>query len=213
MRFPGRAVACAVFSCLASGCAPPPTEQPNPDRSLPPKREEGVVRIPAASRPFIEVQEVSAAKTDSLISAPARVDFRDGAVSQVGAPLEGRVADVHVRVGQAVKAGDPLVTLACPEAAAMRASLETTKASLREATTELGRQQRMLTEGVGIERDRVAAETKVSAAHAELAKVEAGAAFVGSGTGTSLVVRAPIDGIVIGRKRSEERRVGKECRL
>ncbi len=199
MRWLWLTVPCVVLPVLATGCAQP-AEEPKPDRAVSSKHEEGVVHIPDASRQFIAVEEVSAAKTNSAISAPARVDFRDGAVSQVGAPLEGRVVNVHVRVGQAVKAGDPLVTLASPEAAAMRAALETAKASLREATTELDRQQRMLQQGVGIERDRVAAETKMSSANAELTKVEAGAAFVGTGTGTSLVVRAPIDGVVIGRK-------------
>ncbi len=137
-----------------------------------------------------------------MVSAPARVDFRDGAVSQVGVPLDGRVQLVHVLVGQKVRSGDPLVTLDCPDAAAMRASIEVAQASLREGRLELERQRRMQQEGVGIGRDLVAAETKVSAAEAEVARTESGAGSIGTGTAAAVVVRAPIAGIVISRKAS-----------
>ena len=76
------------------------------------------------------------------------------------------------------------------------------QASLREARIELERQRRMQQEGVGIERDVVATETKVSAAEAELARVDAGAVSIGKGTASAVVVRAPIAGIVINRKAS-----------
>ena len=165
-----------------------------------PAHEEGTVRIQEASRPFIQVEEVSAATSDSAVTAPAKVDFRDGAISQVGAPLEGRVVTVHVLVGQRVSAGDQLVTLDCPEAATMRAAAAVAQASLREARIELERQRRMQKEGVGVERDVVATETRVSTAEAELTRVEAGAMSIGNGTATAVVVRAPIDGVVIGQE-------------
>jgi cobalt-zinc-cadmium efflux system membrane fusion protein len=190
---------------LAAGCSPPKAAAQSVATTEPPAaraREEGVVRIQDASRSFIQVEEVSAARSDSTVSAPARVDFRDGAVSQVGAPLEGRVQIVHVLVGQRVSGGDPLVTLDCPDAAAMRASAEVARASLREAGLELERQRRMQREGVGTERDLVAAETRVSSAEAEVARVESGASSIGKGTASAVVVRAPIGGIVIARKAS-----------
>lgn len=188
---------------LAAGCehadkADPPTTS----TQAPAPVEDGVVRIQQASGPFISVQEVSGAGTESTLSAPARIDFRDGAVSQVGAPLEGRVVAVHVRLSQRVGVGDPLFTLDCPDAAAMRASAQVADASLREARSELERQQRMQREGVGIERDVVAAETKVSTAEAELARVQAGAVSIGGGSASAVVVRSPISGVVLSRKAS-----------
>src|SRR5205807_10444423 len=127
---------------IATGCTHSGAE-PKPEPARPPAHEDGEVRIQDASRQFIEVEEVSSARSNSTVTAPARVDFRDGAVSQVGAPLEGRVVSVHVLVGQRVSAGDPLVTLDCPEAATMRASAAVAQASLREARIELERQRRM----------------------------------------------------------------------
>jgi multidrug efflux pump subunit AcrA (membrane-fusion protein) len=66
-------------------------------------------------------------------SAPARADFRDGAVAQLGAPLDGRIVKVHVQIGNHVREGDPLLRLDCPDAAEMRAAVESATASLREA--------------------------------------------------------------------------------
>jgi cobalt-zinc-cadmium efflux system membrane fusion protein len=191
----------AVLCLVTAGCSRPNAEE-KPEPVSPPAREEGVVRIHEGSRQFIEVEEISGARSDSTVTAPARVDFRDGAVSQVGAPLEGRVVMVHVLVGQRVGVGDSLLTLDCPEAAAMRASAAVAQASVREARIELERQRRMQHEGVGIERDVVATETKLSAAEAELSRVEAGAVSIGKGTASAVVVRAPIGGIVIARKAS-----------
>ena len=190
-----------VVLCLTAGCSQPTAEQPA-EHARPPAHEQGEVRIQEASRQFIAVEEVSAATKDSMITAPARVDFRDGAVSQVGAPLDGRVVTVHVLLGQRVSVGSPLVTLDCPDAAALRAAAAVAQSSLREARLDLERQHRMQQEGVGIERELVATETKVAAAEAELARVESGAVSIGQGTAAAVVVRAPIAGIVIGRKAS-----------
>jgi cobalt-zinc-cadmium efflux system membrane fusion protein len=103
-------------------------------------------------------------------------------------------------VGQKVHAGDPLLTLDCPDATGSRAAAQVADAALREANLELERQRRMQQEGVGIERDLVAAETKVSAAEAEVKREEAVNASLGSGTAGAVVVRAPIDGVVTSRK-------------
>src|SRR6476661_4442991 len=81
----------------------------------------GIVRIKPESQPYAGVEEVAATQTDSTLSVPAHVEFGDGAVSQVGAPLDGRILRVHVIVGQKVHAGDPLLTLDCPDATGSRA--------------------------------------------------------------------------------------------
>ena len=77
----------AASGCARSDAAAPPDV---PAEAVTPA-DDGVVRISEASRSFIAVQEVSGLTSDSRVEAPARVDFRDGAVSQVGAPLDGRI--------------------------------------------------------------------------------------------------------------------------
>jgi membrane fusion protein, heavy metal efflux system len=185
-----------------SGCSAP-ANATQMERDLSKALPAGVVTIPEASRAFIVVAAAKDQSGANDLRAPARVEFRDGAVSQIGAPLDGRVVRVHVRRGDAVHAGDPLVTLDCPDAASVRAAVDTATASLREANAAFERERRMLDEGIGIEREKLEAETKVSENDAELARARAGAAFVGEGSGTTVVVRAPIGGIVTARKATE----------
>jgi membrane fusion protein, heavy metal efflux system len=207
MRLRSAICVCLFASCTAAtslttaGCSSAkatPTE-----RGLPPPLPDGVVRIPDESRPFIDVQPAGSDPNAATVRAPARVEFRDGAVSQLGAPMEGRIVQVHVATGDLVKAGDALLTLDCPEAANVRAAVDTVTASLREAHAALERERRMIVEGVGIERDRLAAETKVSELEAERVRALAAVAFVGVGSGTRVLLRAPISGTVIARKASE----------
>lgn len=180
---------------------PPPA--PAAERAPEAPAVDGVVRIPAASLPFIAVQPVSVEAGEAVLAVPAHVAFQDGALSEVGAPLAGRVTQVHVRSGDPVKPGEPLVTLDCPEAAAVRAAVQTARASLREARLARDRERRMLDQGVGTERDTLAAETQVAEQEAEFARAEAAAASLGAESGTAVVLRAPIGGTVISRKATE----------
>jgi membrane fusion protein, heavy metal efflux system len=199
MRASALLLVCFLTSLTLSACSAPAAAA-KPSRDIQGPQQDGVVHIREASRPYIMTETVSGARSGESISAPARVDFRDGAVSQLGAPLDGRIVKVHVQIGDRVREGEPLLTLDCPDAAEMRAAVESATASLREARSALDRQNRMMQQGVGTERDRIAAETRVSELEAELARVQADVAFIGMGTGTGVVVRAPISGIVISRK-------------
>lgn len=49
------------------------------------------------------------------ITAPARVGFNTEAMAHVGSPLRGRIAEVNVRVGDPVKAGQELAVIESPE--------------------------------------------------------------------------------------------------
>jgi len=195
------AAAC-VYGVRAATTAPPEPVQRPSAVSASETLEDGTVKLSPGSQSFVEVQAVGGAGGGSTVTSPARVDFRDGAVAQVGVPLAGRIVTVHVKVGDYVRQGDPLLTIDCPEAASTRAGVQQTQATLREARATLDRQNRMMAEGVGVERERLAAETHVSELEAELARQQASAAFVGGGMGTTVVVKAPIAGTIITRKAS-----------
>src|SRR5437870_4916857 len=116
--------------------------------------EKGVVSLRAESLPYVEVARVYPRSDSAVVRAPARVSFRDGALSPVGAPIAGRVVEVHVKVNDRVRPGDPLVTLKSPEAAAARSALATAIARHEAAALTAKRQATMMTAGVGIESER-----------------------------------------------------------
>src|SRR5262249_8321907 len=164
--------ACVSSSIVLSGCSARANAAQS-DRDLRPASAEGVVRIAEASRQFIVVEPAWGDARTASLRAPARVEFRDGALSRLAAPLNGRVIGVHVRTGDRVKAGDALVDLDCPDAAAARSSIATVTANLSEARVALERERRMLEQGVGIEREKLAAETRRAELESELAPAQA----------------------------------------
>lgn len=168
----------------------PPPATPRPD---------GSVRLNAKSRPYVTTEAIALATSSVSVRAPARVSFRDGAVSQVNMPITGRITTIHVKTGDRVKPGDPLVTVTSPDAAAARAQLAAAMAEHDAAVSELARQDGMAKSGVGVESEHVAAQAKLRQSEAELARAQTTAGMLGGGGGSVVVLRAPIEGTVIAR--------------
>ena len=191
---------CAVLLAVAAGCSS--TAESQPSFSAPPSvaNSDKSVSVSEKSRAYISVQTVQLEADAPVVRAPAKLAFRDGAVSQINLPVPGRVTAVHVKTGDKVKAGDPLITLTSPEAAAARASFAAAQAEHDAARKELARQEQMATSGVGIESDHVSAEAKLRQSEAELARAQTTAGILGGGGGSTIVLRAPIDGTVIARR-------------
>lgn len=158
---------------------------------------DGGLRVGSASRRFIRVERFGAAQARGHVIAPGRVGFRPGAVAAVGAPLEGRITAVHVRLGQPVHRGDTLVTLSSVAAAMLRAEVTRTEVTRSLATTELDRQRQMSERGVGVASDLAGAEARLAEASATLAGLRASAASLGRGRAASTTLRSPIDGVVL----------------
>jgi membrane fusion protein, heavy metal efflux system len=195
-----RTLAAVLAAATLSACGSAPPEPIAQGPALQPEEEPDVVRILPRSRMYLEIQEVGDENGHAVVRAPARLAFNDGAISLVGAPIEGRVETVHVQLGDAVEQGDALVTISSPSAAAARAELSGAEVAVRAATTELARQTRMLEQGVGIESQKFEAEIQLAEAQKELARARTAAAFLGRGNGSSVVVRAPIAGTILTRR-------------
>jgi cobalt-zinc-cadmium efflux system membrane fusion protein len=196
-----RTVVIAMSATLSFGIGCTEATDSNPPVTPPQMQPatEGLVVVSEASWQFIEVERVTARQNAAVLRAPARVDFRDGAVSKLGPPLAGRVEEVHVRTGDRVEPGDPLVTLDCPEAASSRAALATARAAHREADAALARHKRMMEQGVGTQREQLEAARRLAETEAELARAQATVRFVGKSRGSTVVLRSPIAGTVVSR--------------
>jgi len=115
MRLHSSLLSCVIAGTLSTavalpGCSAPATATTQTERELPDDLPDGMVRVPEASRQFVVVEAAGPVTEDGALRVPARVEFKDGAVSQVGAPLDGRVVHVHVSTGDTVR-GDTLAFL------------------------------------------------------------------------------------------------------
>ena len=193
-----QALKCWWVVCVAA-CSPaagetvafsPPTSTARPD---------GAVRLARQSQPYVTTQKVALGAATAVVQAPARIAFRDGAVSQVNSPIAGRIAQIHVKTGDRVKPGDPLITVSSPDAASARAQLAAAAAEHDAQVQEVARQDAMGKSGVGVDSERNAARSKLRQAEAELARAQTTAGMLGGGAGSTVVLRAPIEGTVIAR--------------
>lgn len=155
------------------------------------------VRIRPESLAYIKVQETHPEAYNSTISAPARVDFRAKAISTAGTVVAGRVSKIHVQIGDRVKAGDPLATLASAEALRIRSDFSRAKAELIRTEDRYRRQEQMQRTGVGLEMERQEAEADLREARAEYEHSLNDLRLIGDGMAEEVVVRAPMASSVL----------------
>lgn len=163
---------------------------------------DGALRVVPGSMSFLQVEAFGQGAVRALVRAPGRVAFRDGAVSEVGAPVAGRVTAVTAALGQRVRRGEALFTIASQAAASLRAEVARNDVLLRAAQADAARQRQMVDRGVGVPADLAVAEARVAETRALLAGLRSSLGTLGQGSAASVVVRAPIDGIVLARTAS-----------
>ncbi|HWU86418.1 MAG TPA: efflux RND transporter periplasmic adaptor subunit [Kofleriaceae bacterium] len=190
----------ALAVTFATACSASAESTPSFSPALAAPDRDGTVQVSERALPYVVSRPVALEDATPVVRVPARVAFRDGAVSQINLPVPGRVVAVHVKTGDRVAAGDPLITLSSPEAAAARAALTTAQADHDASAAEVARQDRMAAGGVGIESEHAAARARLRQVEAELARAQTTAALLGGAAGPTVVLRAPIAGTVIARR-------------
>jgi cobalt-zinc-cadmium efflux system membrane fusion protein len=163
-----------------------------------PKLVNGGVALQDPSLAYLTIEAVSAADSAATYGpVPGRVSLRPEAMASLGAPTAGRVASVLVRPGEAVAAGKVLLTLQSADAAGARATLEQAQARAAAAEDNLRRQNEMIAKGVGLELERVEAQTRARETRAELERARRASVLLGGGQGDTVSLRAPAAGVVM----------------
>lgn len=172
-----------------------------------------------------------------MLSVPARVEFNGEALAHVGSPLEGRIAELPVRLGDVVNKGDALLVVASPALGEAQSDFLQRKSAVRAAgpTLEVARStyqrsRKLFEESQGIALAEVsrrelefrAAEAVHISANSALAAAESKLRMYGMGdeeirtlvaTGrinTKHALHAPIDGTVVERRATLGELVGPE---
>jgi cobalt-zinc-cadmium efflux system membrane fusion protein len=195
---------CIAALLLASACqlgahASDPQVDTENARPLSAKLDGQAIVLDDAARGYVTVEEVGSAETGVSIRAPARLAFRDNAVSRVGAPIASRVMKLHVRVGDKVRPGDPLATLASPGASGYHAELARAKVELTASKDVLRRQEDMMSKGVGREYEKVMAEMRVKDAEERVRAAKRDVSLLGKSFGGTVIVTSQIEGTVLRR--------------
>ena len=155
------AAAAAVALLLAAGCDEPgaratPTPAAGPDEHADHAEGEGghddhaghgaeegggeehadevSLTAEAVGRYGVRVAAVEARPLDALVTAPARVGFNAEAMAHVGSLVRGRVAEIRVRLGDRVEAGDVLLVVDSPELGQLQADHLADRSAVEAAT-------------------------------------------------------------------------------
>jgi cobalt-zinc-cadmium efflux system membrane fusion protein len=143
----------------------------------------------------IATQTVSASPFAAVIEAPGQVHSSPNGEALVTAQAAGAVTRLYKRLGDPVRAGEPLAQVASREAAGMAADRSVAESKAALARSILARERSLFEQRVTARQDLEKAQAEVAAADAEVRRARdvAASAHVGS-DGRSLVVTSPIAG-------------------
>ncbi|WP_398495366.1 efflux RND transporter periplasmic adaptor subunit [Variovorax sp.] len=163
-------------------------------------REGHRLSVPAGS-PLRERLQVAAATEGArshVLSLPATVEADPARTVNILPPLAGRLLELKVRLGDAVRAGQLLATMASPDLAQAVADAQKARDALALAERALARAQGVNEAGSNAAKDVEAARSAVVQQTAELRRSEARLHGIGASAGDGRVLRivAPMAGTV-----------------
>jgi len=143
---------------------------------------------------------------------PARFRVNDAAAARVGAPASGRVSRVFVELGDSVKAGDKLFSVASADVATFRAEQRRAAVDLEVAKVAHERVRAMVDARAlpGKQETETAAQVRESELALELANAKLTSLRVPASGGSEFVVVAPRSGVVVRKNVLPSQQVGSD---
>ena len=193
----------AVISGISIWAASGFTREPPPDSPPAPGIQVGDDNVTlAADAPqwkVLRLGTVAGATTHWSDPVPARVKIDETRASKVGSPLAGRVTQVFVELGQPVKTGDALFTVASPDIAGLRGEREKAAVDLDVAKGTLERVKAMVSARAVAAKEEVEADQTFRQAQLSLrlAQNKLASLKVSSRAENEFTVVSPRDGILV----------------
>ncbi|HVY48893.1 MAG TPA: efflux RND transporter periplasmic adaptor subunit [Minicystis sp.] len=192
-----------VISAASISVAAAFTREPPPPPAESPGMKVGDDNVTlAADAPQWKVLRLAPALAASVHwsdPVPARVKIDETKAAKIGSPLAGRVTRVFVELGQPVKEGDPLFSVASPDIAGLRAEREKASVDLEVAKATLDRIKSMVQAKAAPAKDELEAnqQYKQALVSLHLAQAKLSSLKVSSKADNEFTLVAPRDGIVV----------------
>jgi len=151
------------LQCGRSEAPAPVSEGPEPSAGPSAK---GVVQLakPSLALAGIKVGKAECRQSKSVLRAMGKVLTPLPQKAIVGHAFPGRVAKIHVKIGDWVESRQPLITLESHEVGEAKAEFFKAQAEFELAKLTLAREERLLKEGIGVKKNHMAAETEFKVA-------------------------------------------------
>jgi RND family efflux transporter MFP subunit len=145
----------------------------------------------------------------------ARVRIDEAQAARIGSPLAGRVVSVMVELGQRVKKGDPLFSVASPDLASLRSDAAKAQVDLDVAKAQYQRVHDMVQTGLLPGKEELAAsaekrlaELQVRSTHSKIQSLK-----VASRKDNEFIVTAPRAGVIVEKNLLPSQEVSTEGTL
>jgi len=156
----------------------------------------------AAPMGFIKIATVTESAPGTAVSLPARVALDEDHTQRVASPIDGRAVSILVKVGDKVRAGQPLVLLSSPSVGQLQADALKASSDVLVDQKAVDRVHTLQAEGAVADKDVAQAEADLRKAKADQARSVAQLRSLGvsaSDPSVSVALRAQIAGVVVER--------------
>jgi cobalt-zinc-cadmium efflux system membrane fusion protein len=151
-------------------------------------------------RSRLRIESVQSENVRRSLEAPAQVEADPARLARITPPLAGRIVRLHVRFGDTVRQGQPLLDLDSPDLVAAQSEYLRARSALAQSERTLARQRDLTSHGIGAQREVEQAQTDRDLARSELDRAGLRLRLLGidaGALGRPLTVRSPIAGRVV----------------
>jgi cobalt-zinc-cadmium efflux system membrane fusion protein len=155
-----------------------------------------------APQSFLKIESVTEWGIGTSASMPARISFDEDHTQRVASPIDGRATSILVKVGDKVRAGQPLVLLSSPNVGQLQADAQKADSDLGVAQKGVDRVHKLQADGAIAEKDVALAEAELRKARSDQARTAAQLRALGisaSDPSVNLALRAQLSGVVVER--------------
>jgi cobalt-zinc-cadmium efflux system membrane fusion protein len=207
MQFHASAVAVAALAAaltLGAACSKSHGEEPAEKSENAGEGTRDFVRFNPGSAPldFLKIETVAETSGATSVTLPGRVSFDEDHTQRVASPIDGRAVSILVKLGDKVRAGQPLIALSSPNVGQLQADAQKAMSELALAEKATERVHKLQTEGAVADKDVAQAENDYRKAKSDSGRTTAQLKSLGvsaSDPAVNVALRAQIAGTVVER--------------
>jgi cobalt-zinc-cadmium efflux system membrane fusion protein len=151
---------------------------------------------------FIKVEVVKESDSSGRVTLPGRVTFDEDHTQRVASPIDGRVVGMLVKLGDSVKAGQPLLQLSSPDVGQIQSEAQKALTDLSISEKGIERLHKLQAIGAASEKDVAQSEGDFKKAKSDYARAEAQLKALGitpTDPAVNVALRSQIPGVVVER--------------
>src|SRR5215471_17586893 len=155
-----------------------------------------------APRDFIKIETVQETAGSTSVTLPGRVTFDEDRTQRVASPIDGRATTILVKLGDKVRAGQPLIQLSSPNVGQLQADAQKAMSDLTVAQKAIDRVHRLQADGAVAEKEVSQAEGDFRKAKSDFARATVQLRALGvspTDPAVNAALRAQIGGVVVER--------------